>query len=103
MHTLNKTGVERSSFGFQQPLFDLNTSISRSLLDLRQSDSASGNVTTNRDTVVTLSAGPLLVHRLSDFADAEWRYRISPVLVSSGDSSRILSGAIRSSKSLTVR
>jgi polysaccharide export outer membrane protein len=80
--------------------FDLNAGINRTLLDSRQSSSASSNVTdsrqsssassnvtTNRDTTVTLSASPFLVHRLGDFADAEWRYRISPVLVSSSGSS----------------
>ena len=70
--------------------FDLNAGVSRTLLDLRQSDSASSNVTTNRETAVTLSASPYLVHRLDDFADAEWRYRFSPVLVSSSGSSDTL-------------
>ena len=74
--------------------FDLNAGINRTLLDSRQSSSASSNVTTNRDTSVTLSASPFLVHRLGDFADAEWRYRISPVLVSSSSFSNSLTHSV---------
>lgn len=66
--------------------FDLRTSVSRQLLDTRQSTSASGASTENRDFLVTLTASPYLVHRLSDFADAEWRYSFSPVLVDSDNS-----------------
>jgi polysaccharide export outer membrane protein len=67
--------------------FDLSASVSRQLLDSRQSTSASGASTSNRDVVATMTASPYLVHRLGDFADAEWRYRFSPVLVSSSNES----------------
>ena len=77
--------------------FDLNAGINRTLLDSRQSSSASSSVTTNRDTSVTLSASPFLVHRLGDFADAQWRYRISPVLISSNDSSDSLTHSVSNS------
>lgn len=71
--------------------FDLNASVSRQLLDSRDSSSGSGASTSNRDTLVVLTASPYLVHRLGDFADVEWRYRISPVLVDSDDNSDTLS------------
>ncbi len=67
--------------------FDLRTSISRQLLNSRQSSSASGASTSNRDIVATLTASPFLLHRLGDFADVEWRYSFSPVLVDSDDNS----------------
>jgi uncharacterized protein (PEP-CTERM system associated) len=69
--------------------FDLRTSVSRQLLDAREATSASGASTTNRDFVATLSASPYLVHRLGDFADAEWRYTFSPVLVDAGNTSDV--------------
>lgn len=65
--------------------FDLNASVSRQLLDSRESTSASGASTSNRDLVATLTASPYLVHRLSNFANAEWRYSFSPVLVEESD------------------
>ncbi|MGD1876697.1 MAG: XrtA/PEP-CTERM system exopolysaccharide export protein [Kiloniellaceae bacterium] len=67
--------------------FDLDASISRQLLDSRDSSSASGASTSNRDVVAALTASPYLVHRLGDFADAQWRYSFSPVLIDSGNSS----------------
>lgn len=70
--------------------FDLSTSVTRQLLDSRRSSSASGASTSNRDVVATMSASPYFVHRLGNFADAEWRYRITPVLVDSGDNSDVL-------------
>ena len=71
--------------------FDLNASISRQLLNSRDASSGSGQSTENTDFLVTLSASPYLLHRLGDFADVEWRYRITPVLVDSGDDSDTLS------------
>ena len=69
--------------------FDLRTAVSRQLLDSRESTSASGASTSNRDFVATMTASPYLVHRLGDFADAEWRYSFSPVVVNSGDTSDV--------------
>lgn len=63
--------------------FDFSASVDRRLLDARDATSASGASTGNRDLVATLTASPYLVHRLGDFADAEWRYRISPVFTDS--------------------
>src|SRR5690606_36226703 len=60
--------------------FDLSASVSRQLLDSRESTSASGASTSNRDLVATVTASPYLVHRLGDFANAEWRYSFSPVV-----------------------
>lgn len=71
--------------------FDLRAAASRQLLDSRQSSSASGASTSNRDFVATMTASPYLVHRLGDFADAEWRYSFSPVLVDSDDTSDVYS------------
>ncbi|MGF1630430.1 MAG: XrtA/PEP-CTERM system exopolysaccharide export protein [Kiloniellaceae bacterium] len=71
--------------------FDFRASISRQLLDSRQSTSASGASTSNRDFVATMTASPYLVHRLGDFADVEWRYSFSPVLVDSGSRSDVYS------------
>ncbi|GAB4234811.1 MAG: hypothetical protein Tsb0032_40250 [Kiloniellaceae bacterium] len=67
--------------------FDLSAAVSRQLLDSRQSSSASGASTTNRDLIATLSASPYVVHRLGDFADVEWRYRFNPVLVNTSNES----------------
>ena len=66
--------------------FDLNTSISRQLLNSRESTSASGTSTSNQDVVATLTASPYLVHRLGDLAGVEWRYSFSPVLVDNSSS-----------------
>lgn len=71
--------------------FDLRAAASRQLLDSRQSTSASGASTSNRDFVATMTASPYVVHRLADFADVEWRYSFSPVLVDSGNTSDVYS------------
>jgi uncharacterized protein (PEP-CTERM system associated) len=71
--------------------FDLSAALSRQLLDSRDSNSASGASTSNRDFVATVTASPYLLHRLGDFADAEWRYSISPVIVDSDDEGDVLS------------
>ena len=71
--------------------FDLSASVSRQLLDTRESSSGSGASTSNRDTVAVLTASPYLIHRLGDIANVEWRYRVSPVLVDSDDNSDVLS------------
>lgn len=67
--------------------FDLSASVSRQLLNSRESTSASGASTSNRDFVAALTASPYLVHRLGDFANATWRYSFSPVLVDSSNNS----------------
>lgn len=71
--------------------FDLSASVRRELLDTRDSTSGSGASTSNRDLVAVLTASPYLVHQLADFADVEWRYRFSPVLVDASDRSDTLS------------
>lgn len=71
--------------------FDLRAAMSRQLLNSRQSTSASGASTANRDFVATMTASPYLVHRVGDFADAVWRYSFSPVLVDSGGTSNVYS------------
>ncbi len=71
--------------------FDLRASVSRQLLDSRESTSGSGASTSNRDFVVALTASPYVVHRLGDFADATWRYTFSPVLVDSDNNSNAFS------------
>ncbi len=81
------TGASTAELMRDHLFFDLNAGVTKSVLDSRESRSANQGITTNRDTAVTLSASPMLVHRLGDFADAQWRYRISPVLVSSSNSS----------------
>ena len=88
------TGTSTAELMRNRLFFDFNAGINRTLLDSRQSSSASSNVTTNRDASVTLSASPFLVHRLGHFADAQWRYRISPVLVSSSSSSDSLTHSV---------
>lgn len=77
--------------------FDLNGSISRQLLNSRNASGGGGASTDNTDFLVTFSASPYLVHRLADFADVEWRYRITPVVVDSGNNSDVLSheGSVR--------
>jgi polysaccharide export outer membrane protein len=65
--------------------FDLNAAVSRQLLNSRDSTSGSGASTSNRTVVATMTASPYLVHRLADFANAEWRYSFSPVLIDSGN------------------
>jgi polysaccharide biosynthesis/export protein len=71
--------------------FDLNASVHRQLLDSRDATSGSGASTSNRDLVAAFTASPYLVHQLGDFADAEWRYRISPVFVDASDRSDSIS------------
>lgn len=71
--------------------FDLNASVRRQLLDARDSSSGSGASTSNRDLVAVFTASPYVVHRLGDFADAEWRYRFSPVFVDSSGRSDTVS------------
>lgn len=71
--------------------FDLGGSIHRRLLDARDATSGSGASTSNRDVVAVMTASPYLLHQLAHFADVEWRYRISPVLVDSGGRSDTLS------------
>lgn len=71
--------------------FDLSAAVSRQVLDAREATSGSGASTSNRDLVATLSASPYIVHRIGDVANAEWRYRISPVIVDSGENSDVLS------------
>lgn len=69
--------------------FDFNASVQRRLLDAREATSASEASTDNRDLVAAVTASPYVVHRLGDFADAEYRYRFTPVFVDSsgrGDS-----------------
>jgi uncharacterized protein (PEP-CTERM system associated) len=83
------TGTSTTELAPDHVFFDLRTSVSRQLLDAREATSASGASTTNRDFVATLSASPYLVHRLGDFADAEWRYTFSPVLVDAGNTSDV--------------
>ena len=83
------TGTSTTELAPDHVFFDLRTSVSRQLLDEREATSASGASTTNRDFVATLSASPYLVHRLGDFADAEWRYTFSPVLVDAGNTSDV--------------
>lgn len=71
--------------------FDLNASVRRQLLNSRDATSVSGASTENRDVVAAFTASPYVVHRLADFADVEWRYRVSPVLVDSSNNSNVLS------------
>jgi polysaccharide export outer membrane protein len=71
--------------------FDLNASVHRQILDARDATSGSGASTSNRDLVAAFTASPYLVHRLGDFADAELRYRISPVFVDASDRSDSIS------------
>lgn len=71
--------------------FDLRIAASRQLLNSRDASSASGLSTSNRDFVATMTASPYLVHRLGDFANAEWRYSFSPVLVDAGNRSDVYS------------
>ena len=84
-------GVSTTELSPDLLFFDLSASVSRQLLDTRESSSGSGASTSNRDTVAVLTASPYLIHRLGDYADVEWRYRVSPVLVDSNDNSDVLS------------
>jgi len=84
-------GVSTTEISPDLVFFDLRAAASRQLLDSRQSTSASGASTANRDFVATMTASPYLVHRLGDFADAEWRYSFSPVLVDAGNRSDVYS------------
>lgn len=60
---------------------DLDGSVHREVLDARDATSGSGASTSNSDLVAAFTASPYVLHRIGDFADAEWRYRISPVFV----------------------
>jgi polysaccharide export outer membrane protein len=83
------SGTSTTELAPDTVFFDLSASVQRRLLDPRDTTSASGASTGNRDLVAALTASPYLVHRLGDFANVEWRYRFSPVLVDSsgeGDS-----------------
>src|SRR3546814_3185268 len=71
--------------------FDLRAAMGRQLLNSRDSSSASFASTANRDFLVTMTASPYLVHRVGDFADAEWRYSFSPVIVDSDENSDVYS------------
>jgi polysaccharide export outer membrane protein len=84
------TGTSTTELSPDQVFFDLSTSVHRSLLNSRQATSASQASNSNTDTVATLSASPYLVNRFGDFADAEWRYRITPVYVDGGGYSNSL-------------
>ncbi len=75
------SGISTTELLSDTLFFDLSASVDRQLLDSRDATSASGASTSNRDLVAAFTASPYLVHRLGDFADAEWRYRISPVFV----------------------
>lgn len=85
------SGVSTTELLSDTLFFDLNASVRRQLLDARDATSASGASTVNRDLIAAFTASPYLVHRLGDFADAEWRYRISPVFVDSSGRSDSLS------------
>lgn len=87
----NIAGTSTTEIADDTLFFDLSASVSRQLLNSRDSTSASGVSTSNRDFVATLTASPYLVHRLGDFADAEWRYSFSPVIVDSGDDNDVYS------------
>lgn len=83
------SGTSTTELASDTLFFDLSASVERRLLDPRDATSGSGASTQNRDLVAVMTASPFLVHRLGDFADVEWRYRFSPVLVDSsgeGDS-----------------
>lgn len=95
------TGASTTELNRDHLFFDLNAGFNRSALNQRQSGSNSRFVTTNRDTVITLSASPYLIHRLGNFADAQWRYRISPVLIDSDTNPNTLTHSI--SNTLTGR
>ena len=81
--------------------FDLDASVDRTVLDSRDSESASEFVPTNQDTVITLTASPLLIHNLGRLAESRWRYRISPVFVPDGRSTDSGGSSSNSSDSLT--
>ena len=81
------TGTSTTEIAEDRLFFDLRAAMSRQLLSSRQSTSGSGASTSDRDFVATLTASPYLVHRLGDFADAEWRYSFSPVIVDSDTTS----------------
>jgi polysaccharide export outer membrane protein len=84
------TGTSTTELSPDQVFLDLSTSVHRALLDTRKATSASQASTSNTNTVATFSASPYLVHRLGDFADAEWRYRVTPVYVDGGGYSNSL-------------
>jgi polysaccharide biosynthesis/export protein len=88
------SGVSTTEFISDTLFFDLNASVHRQVLDARDATSSSGASTSNRDLVAAFTASPFLVHRLGDFANAEWRYRISPVFVdASGRSDSVIQEA----------
>ena len=75
------SGTSTAELVSNHVFLDTSADIHRRLLDARDNTSASGASTSNRDTVAAISASPYLVHQLGQFADAEWRYRITPVFV----------------------
>lgn len=87
----NFSGSSTSELARDVMFLDLNGSVRRQLLDSRNATSVSGASTENRDIVAAFTASPYVVHRLADFADVEWRYRVSPVLVDSSNESNVLS------------
>lgn len=84
-------GTSTTELARDHLFFDLSASARRRLLDPRDSTSGSEASTSNRDLVATLTASPYLIHQLADFADVEWRYRFTPVLVDSSGRSDTLS------------
>ncbi len=81
--------------------FDLSASVDRTVLDSRNGESGSENIPTNEDTVITLTASPLLLHNIGRLAESRWRYRISPVIVPDGNSTDSGGTSSDSSDSLT--
>jgi polysaccharide export outer membrane protein len=84
-------GTSTTELSPNHVFFDLSGSVRRELLDSRETTSASGASTSNRDLVAAFTASPYLVHQLGDFADVEWRYRFSPTFVEASDRSDTLS------------
>jgi polysaccharide export outer membrane protein len=84
-------GTSTTELSPDHVFFDLSGSVRRRLLNARESTSGSGASTSNRDLVAVFTASPYLVHQLGDFADAEWRYRFSPIFVDASDRSDTLS------------
>jgi len=87
------SGTSTTELSPDHLFLDLSGSVSRQLLDTREATSGSGASTANRDLVAAFSASPYLVHRIGSFADAEWRYRFSPVIVGGGGGSNGAGGA----------
>jgi uncharacterized protein (PEP-CTERM system associated) len=85
------SGTSRTEVVPDLLFFDLRAAVSRQLLNSRETTSGSGASTSNRDFVATLTASPYLVHRLGDFANVEWRYSFSPVVVDRDGNSDVYS------------